>query len=58
MIDNSEVTFKKLLQNEAGLILQPLNDKDFEPIFFSNKQILEKNIKVIGIPKEIRRQAD
>ena len=58
MIDNSEVTFKKLIESEAGIILQPLNEKDFEPIFFSKKQILEKNIKIIGVPKEIRRQAD
>ncbi len=58
MIDNTEVTFKKWLQNEAGVVLQPLNEKDFEPIFFSNKQIVEKNIKIIGVPKEIRRQAD
>ena len=50
--------FKKLIQTEAGIILQPLNDKEYEPSFFSNKEILEKNIKVIGIPKEIRRQAE
>ena len=58
MIDNNEVTFKKLIKSEAGIILQPLNEKDFEPIFFSNKQILDKNIKIIGVPKEIKRQAD
>ena len=58
LIDNCEATFKKLIQTEAGIILQPLNTKEFEPIFYSNKEILEKNIKVIGIPKEIRRQAE
>ena len=58
MIDNSEVTFKKLIQSEAGIILQPLNEKDFEPIFFSKKQVIDKNIKIIGVPKEIRRPAE
>lgn len=58
VIDNTKVTFKKLIQTEAGIILQPLNDKEYEPRFFSNKEILEKKIKVIGIPKEIRRKAD
>ena len=58
MIDNTDVTFKKFIKTEAGIILQPLNDKEFEPIFYSNKDILEKNIKIIGLPKEIRRQVD
>lgn len=58
MIDNNDVTFKKIIRTEAGIILQPINDKEFEPIFYSNKQIMDKNIKIIGVPKEIRRQVD
>lgn len=58
MIDNCDVTFKKIIKTEAGIILQPINDKEFEPMFYSNKQILDLNIKIIGVPKEIRRQAD
>lgn len=56
MIDNCDVTFKKLIQTDAGIILQPLNEKDFEPIFYNKKQVIELNIKVIGIPRELRRQ--
>lgn len=58
MIENSNVTFRKLINCEVGIILQPLNDEYYEPLFFSNKQIKKKNIKILGIPKEVIRQID
>lgn len=58
MIENNNVLFRKIIKSEAGIILQPLNEKYDEPIFFSNKQIIEKNVKIIGIAKEIRRQVN
>lgn len=58
IINNDTILFRKLLINEAGIILQPLNDKDFEPVFYSNKQIEELDIQFIGIPKELIRKID
>ena len=58
MLENSDVFFRKWLPNEAGVVLQPLNDKEYEPIFYSKRNIIERNLKIIGIPKEIRRKAD
>ncbi len=55
MIDGN-VTFKKILKNEAGITLVPLNEDDYEPTFYSNKQIKELPVSVIGIAKEIRRK--
>lgn len=55
MVNGNDVTFKKVIKNEAGIILQPLND-DYEPTFYSNKQIKELPVNIIGVAKEIRRK--
>ena len=56
MVNGDDVTFKKVIKSEAGIILKPLNEDDFEPVFYSNKQIKELPVKVIGVAKEIRRK--
>ena len=55
MVNGNDATFKKVIKNEAGITLVPLNE-DFEPVFYSNKQIKELPVRVIGIAKEIRRK--
>lgn len=55
MVNGDDVTFKKVLKNEAGITLVPLNE-DYEPVFYSNKQIKELPVTVIGVAKEIRRK--
>ncbi len=55
MIDGN-VTFKKVLKNEAGITLVPLNEDEYEPTFYSNKQIKELPVTIIGVAKEIRRK--
>lgn len=55
MVNGNDVTFKKVLKNEAGITLMPLN-KNYEPLFYSNKQIKELPVRVIGVAKEIRRK--
>lgn len=55
MVNGNDVTFKKVLKSEAGVTLVPLNE-DYEPVFYSNKQIKELPVRVIGIAKEIRRK--
>ena len=56
MVNGDDATFKKVLKNEAGITLMPLNEEKYEPIFYSNKQIKELPITVIGVAKEIRRK--
>lgn len=58
MVNGNDATFKKVLKNEAGIILQPLNDKDYEPKFYSNKDIKELPVTIIGIAREIRRKVN
>ena len=54
MINGNDGTFKRVKKTEAGIILQPLNP-NYEIKFYSNKEIEELPIKIIGIVKEIRR---
>lgn len=53
-INCTECTFKKVIKHDNGITLQPLNPA-FEPMFFSNKEIAEKPITILGVVKEIRR---
>lgn len=55
MVNGNDVTFKKIIKNETGIILQPLN-KNYDPIFYTNEQIKELPIVIIGVAKEIRRK--
>lgn len=54
-IDGQEATFKRIKTNDKGITLQPLNS-DFEPLFFTNEQIENIPIRVIGKAVEIRRK--
>lgn len=53
-INCTECTFKKVIKHDNGITLQPLNPA-FEPMFFSNKEIAELPITILGVVKEIRR---
>ena len=54
MINGNDGTFKRVKKTEEGIILQPLNP-NYEIKFYSNKEIEELPIKIIGVVKEIRR---
>lgn len=55
MVNGNDGTFKRVLKNENGIILQPLNS-EYEPLVFMNEQINNLPVKIIGIAKEIRRK--
>lgn len=55
MVNGNDGTFKRVIKNESGIILQPLNP-DYEPMAFSNDQIANLPIRIIGIAREIRRK--
>lgn len=54
-INHTECTFKKVILNSNGITLQPINPS-FEPLFFSNKEIAELPITILGVAVEVRRQ--
>ena len=55
MVNGYDGTFKRVFKNENGIILQPLNSA-FEPMIYTNQQILDLPVKIIGVAKEIRRK--
>lgn len=57
MVNGGDATFKKIIKSDKGIILQPLNDK-YEPVFYTNDDIINKPVKIIGVAKEIRRKVE
>lgn len=53
MINGTESTFKRILVNDQGIILQPYNTA-YDIMMFSKKQVEELPIKVVGIAREKR----
>lgn len=53
MINGTESTFKKILVNEQGIVLQPYN-LAYDIMMFSKEQVEQLPIKVVGIAKEKR----
>lgn len=55
MVNGNDGTFKRVFKNENGIILQPLNS-EYRPLVFTNEQISDLPVKIIGVAKEIRRK--
>lgn len=54
MVNGDDATFKKVLLNNDGITLIPYNTGAYDIKIYSNKDIEEKPIKVIGIAREKR----
>lgn len=57
MINGTESTFKKLLVNEQGIVLQPYNT-GYDIMMFSKEDVEQFPIKVVGIAREKRTRID
>lgn len=57
MINGSESTFKKIIVNNQGIILQPYNTA-YDIIMFSKEQVEQLPVKVVGIAREKRTKID
>ena len=55
MINRNEATCKRLMKYENGIRLMP-NNPAYEPLYFSNKEIEEKPVKIIGKVVENRQK--
>lgn len=53
-VNGNDATFKRVLKNENGIILQPLNS-NYPPIIYSNDDIISKPVKILGVVVEFRR---
>lgn len=55
MVNGNDGTFKRVFKNENGIILQPLNSS-YAPMPYTNEQIENLPVRIIGIVEEIRRK--
>ncbi len=53
LINGDEGVCKKIVKHTSGISLVSFNPA-YEPLFFSNKEIIEKPVVIIGIVKELR----
>lgn len=53
LINGEDSTMKKIKKTNDGVMLIP-NNPDFDVIFYSNKEIIEKNVTIIGKVVELR----
>lgn len=54
MVNGDDGTFKRVFISDNGITLQPLNN-EYMPVFYTNKEVIEKPVKILGVVKEIRR---
>lgn len=54
-IGKDSSTFKKVLKKDNGITLMPLNP-NYDPMFFTNKEIANIPVSVLGVIKEVRRK--
>lgn len=55
MVNGNDGTFKRVFKNENGIILQPLNNQ-YSPMPYTNKEIEELPVRILGVVEEIRRK--
>lgn len=55
MVNGNDATFKRVFRNEKGIVLQPLNPA-YEPMTYTNKEINELPVRILGIVWELRRR--
>ena len=53
MINGTESTFKKLIINDNGIVLQPYNS-NYDIMFFSKEDVEKLPIRVVGVAREKR----
>lgn len=54
MVNGNDATFKRVERQESGVVIKPLNP-NYETKFYTNEEIIEMPIRVIGVAVELRR---
>ncbi len=55
MVNGDDATFKRVIKQEKGIILKPLNN-NYEPYLFDANDIQDKPVRIIGVAVEVRRK--
>ena len=54
-INGDEATFKRFRRTESGIMLQAINP-DFEPLLYTEQQVEELPVRILGVVVELRRK--
>ena len=55
MINGGDATFKRVVRQKNGIMLKPLNP-NYETLFYTNEEIDQLPVRIIGVFKELRRR--
>ena len=55
LVNGYDATFKRVIKEVDGIKLKPLNN-DFETMKYTNDDILNKPIVIVGVATEVRRK--
>lgn len=56
MINGDDATLKEIKKEQNGIWILPHNpNSDFRPTFYSNQEIIDKPVRIVGVAVEIRR---
>ena len=55
LINGEEGTIKKVKKSSSGIWLQPFNN-NYEPLVFTNDEIEDIPVKIIGVVKQLQRE--
>lgn len=54
MVNTDDATFKRVRVTESGIALLPINPA-YEPRFYSNKEVAELPVRILGVVVQLRR---
>ena len=54
MVNGNDATCKRLMKYAGGISLISLNSSKYEPMIFSNDDIIEKPVRILGKVVELR----
>lgn len=54
-VDHEDATCKRLKKYRDSIALVPINP-DYDPLVFSNQQVVEEPVEILGVVKELRRK--
>ena len=55
MVNGNDGTFKRVIKKDTGIILEPINQQEYDSISYSNEDIEKLPVRILGVVKELRR---
>lgn len=56
LVNGNDATFKRIRRDERGITIVPLNSAKYTPWYYTNEQIENLPVRILGIAVEVRRK--